>query len=106
MGSSTAIAVAGSVSVNLLTSTTLAHVVGSTVQIAGRRVFVTEKGKALIAGGEGQLAFTILPGEEIGYVDGTSGGEHVSIEYAEDEIEVSVGSPVAREELVVDEEVF
>jgi hypothetical protein len=80
--------------------------VGSTVQIAGRKVFVTEKGKALIAGGEGQLAFTILPGEEVGYVDGTSGSERVSVEYAEDEIEISVGSSVARDELVVDEEVF
>jgi hypothetical protein len=76
------------------------------VQIAGRRVFVTEKGEALISGGEGQLAFTILPGEEVRYVDGTSGDERVSVEYAEDEIEVSVGYPVAHDELVVDEEVF
>jgi len=37
--------------------------VGSVATIAGRQVFVTEKGEAFIDGGEGQLAFTILPGE-------------------------------------------
>jgi len=80
--------------------------VGSTVTIAGRRVFITEKGEAFIAGGEGQLAFAILPGEQINYVDGTSGKEQISIEYAEDEIELSVGHPVAHDELSVDEEEF
>jgi hypothetical protein len=80
--------------------------VGSVISIAGRQVFITEKGKAQIAGGEGQLAFNILPGEEVRYVDGNSGEEQVSVEYTSDEIELSVGRTVARKELVVDEEAF
>jgi predicted RNA-binding Zn-ribbon protein involved in translation (DUF1610 family) len=78
--------------------------VGGTLTVAGRRVFVTEKGHAEIAGGEGQLAFTLLPGEPVDYVDGTSDDRLVSIEYAEDEIEVSLGRAVDRDELVIDEE--
>lgn len=78
--------------------------VGSTVTIDNRSVFVTEKGQATIAGGEGQLAFTILPGEQINYVDGTSDGDLVSVEYAEDEIEFSIGRSIARDAIQVDEE--
>jgi hypothetical protein len=78
--------------------------VGDLVTIGGRQVFVTEVGEARIAGGEGQLAFTILPGEQVRYVDGSSGEDRVSVEYTEDEIELSVGHTVAREDLVLDEE--
>jgi hypothetical protein len=80
--------------------------VGSVVSIAGRQVFVTEKGEASIAGGEGQLAFTLLPGEQVRYVDGTSGDVQISVEYTEEEIELSVGHAVTRDELVVDEGEF
>ena len=80
--------------------------VGSVIPIAGRQVFVTEKGKAQIAGGEGQLAFNILPGEEVRYVDGNSGEDQISVEYTSDEIEFLVGRAVARDDLVVDEEEF
>jgi len=79
---------------------------GDVVRVAGRQVFVTEKGKASIAGGEGQLAFTIVPGEEIKYLDGASGEEMVSLEYATDEIELSVGRAVAHDDLVVDKDEF
>ena len=79
---------------------------GSNVTIAGRQVFVVERGKATIAGGEGQLAFTIVPGEGVKYLDGTSGDELVSVEYAEDEIELSIGRTIAHNELVVDEEEY
>lgn len=79
---------------------------GDVVTIAGRQVFITEKGQANIVGGEGQLAFTILPGEEVKYLDGTSGDDLVSVEYTADEIELSVGRAMAHDELVVDEEEF
>ncbi|MBN1994586.1 MAG: DUF4178 domain-containing protein [Anaerolineae bacterium] len=78
--------------------------VGSVVQIAGRQVFITEKGRAQIAGGEGQLAFNILPGQEVRFLDGNSGSEQISVEYTSNEIELSVGRTVPRNELVVDEE--
>ncbi len=78
--------------------------VGSVVKIGPREVFITEKGEANIVGGEGQLAFTILPGEEVKYVDGNSGQEQVSLEYTTDEIEFLIGRSVEPSELVIDEE--
>jgi hypothetical protein len=79
---------------------------GSVIRIANRDVFITEKGRARIAGGEGQLAFNILPGQEVRYLDGNSGEEQVSVEYTTNEIELSVGQAVPRDQLVVDEEEF
>jgi len=78
--------------------------VGSVIKVADREMFVTEKGEANIVGGEGQLAFTILPGEEVKYVDGNSGQDQISIEYTTDEIEYLVGRPIEPSELVVEEE--
>lgn len=80
--------------------------VGSTIEIGSHRVFVTEKGEARIAGGEGQLAFTITPGEKVQYVDGSSGDKQISVEYMPEEIELSVGQPVPRQSLVIKEEEF
>ncbi len=65
--------------------------VGSMVPINGAQVFVTEKNKASITGGLGQLMFRITPGEQIKYVDGNSGGELVSIEFSPEEINFSIG---------------
>jgi len=80
--------------------------VGSVISVAGRQMFVTEKGEANIAGGEGQLAFTILPGEEVRYVDGNSGEEQMSLEYTTDEIEFLVGRAIDPSELNVEEEEY
>lgn len=76
--------------------------VGTTITVAGREVFVSEKGHAEYAGSEGQLAFAAVPGEKIRYLDGTSAEQLVSLEYAPNEIELSVGNPVSREQLKVD----
>ncbi|MBA3534300.1 MAG: DUF4178 domain-containing protein [Ardenticatenales bacterium] len=78
--------------------------VGSTIPVANQQVFITEKGRAQIIGGEGQLAFTVLPGERVNYFNGTSGNNLVSVEFSEDEIDYLVGRPIQHEELVVDEE--
>lgn len=80
--------------------------VGTTLPVGGKQVFVTERGRATIAGGEGQLAFTILPGEPVQYLDGSSGDNIVSIEYAPEEIEFSVGFAVPPDAIVVDEESY
>ncbi len=80
--------------------------VGSQVPIGGRNVFIVQKGRATIAGGEGQLAFTILPGEEVLYLDGVSGEDQISLEYTTDEIEFLVGRAVAPADLIVDEETY
>ncbi len=80
--------------------------VGSVLPVGKHRMFITEKGTAQIAGGEGQLAFNILPGQEVRYLDGNSGEQQVSIEYTQNEIELSVGRAVPRDQLVVDEEAY
>lgn len=78
--------------------------VGTTMSIGDRSVFVTEKGEANIAGSEGQLAFPVLPGEEIRYIDGNDGADQVSIEYTTNEIELLVGQDIPADEIIVDEE--
>jgi len=78
--------------------------VGGTIQLNGRSVFITERGTAVIAGGEGQLAFQVLPGEQIHYFDGTCEGRMLTVEYADDEIEVLVGRAIERNSLIIDEE--
>jgi hypothetical protein len=80
--------------------------VGETVRVAGRDVFVDEVAEATVVGGEGQLGVEILPGETLGYVDGTAGEDEVSVEYAEAGPEVFVGRPVPREALQVDPETY
>ena len=77
--------------------------VGETVRVAGRSVFVTEKGRAQILGGEGQLAFPLLPGERIDFIDGQDDDVQVSLEYAPDEVELMTGFAVDRDRLQVDE---
>ncbi|MEM1117350.1 MAG: DUF4178 domain-containing protein [Bacteroidota bacterium] len=79
---------------------------GETVQIGGRDVFVREVGEATVVGGEGRLGAEILPGEVIGYVDGSADGREVSVEYGERVTEVFVGQAVPRAALVIDEEVY
>ncbi len=78
--------------------------VGQTVQIADRQVFITERGQAHIIGGEGQLAFTLVPGEKVSYVEGTAGNALVSVEYTDDEIELSLGRPVNDADLIIESE--
>lgn len=80
--------------------------VGQTVSIDGRNVFISEKGNARIAGGEGQLAFNILPGEAVKYLDGNSQGDLINVEYTENEIELSVGRAIDPTQIEVDEEDF
>ena len=78
--------------------------VGERVRISGHQVFVTEKGEAQIVGGEGQLAFAILPGEQVRYIDGHSNGTQVSVEYTADEVELMVGQAIPRDALVLDDD--
>lgn len=80
--------------------------VGSVAPMSGREVFITQKGQASIVGGEGQLAFTILPGETVNYLDGISGEDQISVEYTTDEIEFLTGRVVAPADLVIEEETY
>ena len=77
--------------------------VGQTVRLNGVEVFVTEIGEAEIVGGEGQLGFQLLPGERVRYVDGTAGGEQVTLEVGADEVEFMAGRELPVSALQVDE---
>ncbi|HLA64089.1 MAG TPA: DUF4178 domain-containing protein [Rhodothermales bacterium] len=79
---------------------------GEELRVGGRDVFVTEVGTAEITGAEGQLGLPVFPGERIGYVDGTAGGEEVGLEYAELETELFVGRTLAPGAVVVEPEDF
>lgn len=77
--------------------------VGEPLSVNGQTLLVTEKGEARIAGAEGQLAFRILPNEQVQYIDGTSGSEVASLEYATDEVEFLTGHPVEPDAIVVED---
>lgn len=76
--------------------------VGTTITVNDRQVFVIEKNEAVIAGGEGEIHFKIVPGERVDYIDGNSEGSIVSIEVTPDEIHLSTGSPVDISDIVFD----
>ena len=77
--------------------------VGGTIPAGGMQVFVIEKGRATVSGGEGQLPVAVRPNEEVSYVDGNAGGRTVMIEYTQDGAEVCSGEDVDPDELVVEE---
>jgi hypothetical protein len=71
--------------------------VGGFLDVNSMQVFVTEKSKASIAGGAGELFFSIKPGAEVNCVDGNSGGKLISIEYTPEEINLSIGREIPLE---------
>ena len=73
--------------------------VASSIEVNGRTLFVTEKNRASIAGAEGELFFRIVPGQSVNCVDGNCGGMISSIEFAPDEINLSVGREISAQEL-------
>ncbi|MCS7018982.1 MAG: DUF4178 domain-containing protein [Cytophagales bacterium] len=58
-------------------------------------IFVVEKHKATIQGGEGELPFLVVPGEQADYIDGICSGALVSIDYTVEGTSVSWGLPLA-----------
>ena len=80
--------------------------VGDQLELANRTVTVTEVNEATIVSAEGQFGTQILPGEAIGYVDGSAGEEEVGLEYGERDVELFVGRPIARDSVVVDPDPF
>lgn len=57
------------------------------------KVFVTEKHRARIQGGEGELPFRIVPGEQVDFVDAIWQGRILSVELMPDENVLFVGVP-------------
>lgn len=78
--------------------------VGTSLELGGRRIFITEKLEATIVGGEGELFFRVLPGQNVSCIDGNSSGSQVAIEITPNEIELCIGREVSIDDLILDEE--
>ena len=70
--------------------------VGTTTNLNNQAVFVTEKNRAVINGGEGELPFRVVAGEKADFVDGIVIGKKLtfSLEYMPDEVMFNIGEPV------------
>ncbi len=73
--------------------------VGTLIALNGHNIFVTEKNKATINGGEGELPFQVIPGEKADYIDGIEKGEPISIEYLPREVVFNEGELVERADI-------
>lgn len=75
--------------------------VGQWAELAGHRVFITERSRGCIEGGEGELPFQVLPGEQADFVEGVAKGLKYSLEYLADEVEFNLGEPVPYDAVVL-----
>jgi len=76
--------------------------VGSSVQVNNYKVFVTEKREGRMAGSEGQFSSVLPLQGKFGYFQGGADNKSVSINYWDDEIELSVGEDLDFSDVVID----
>jgi len=75
--------------------------VGGSVTINGRSVFITEKRTARMVGSEGQFSSVMPLTGTFGYIQGSSSESPTSINYWDDEIELSVGTDLEHNEIKI-----
>lgn len=75
--------------------------VGSTVQVNKYNVFVTEKREGQMMGSEGQFSSVLPIQGKFGFFSGNADGKIVSINYWDDEIELSVGEDLEHSDMVL-----
>lgn len=75
--------------------------VGGTVQVNTYNVFVTEKREGKMMGSEGQFSSVMPIQEKFGFFSGTADGRVVSVNYWEDEIEISIGEDLELSDMVM-----
>ncbi|HNR89585.1 MAG TPA: DUF4178 domain-containing protein [Spirochaetota bacterium] len=75
---------------------------GQNIMIGDKKVMIKEKGSAVIEGGEGELFHYTEPGTKVTYIDGVWNGKKTSIEFDEDEIELFIGRPLLKRDIVVE----
>ena len=75
--------------------------VGGTIKVNNYDVFVTEKRKGKMMGSEGQFSSVLPVDSEFGFFSGNADGKLVSINYWEDEIELSVGEDLEPSDMVL-----
>lgn len=76
--------------------------VGSTVKVNNNDVFVTEKRRGQVLGSEGQFSSVFPISGDFGYVTGTDGTNRVSVNYWQDEIELSIGEELQHTDIQLD----
>ena len=75
--------------------------VGSTINVNKYDVFVTEKRQGKMMGSEGQFAMSLPLQGTFGYVSGSANNRMVSVNYWQDEIELSIGEDLEPEDMVM-----
>jgi len=75
---------------------------GQNIMIGDKKVMIKEKGRAVMEGGEGELLHYIAPGTPVVYIDAVWSGKKASIEYSEDEIELFIGRPLLKRDIVIE----
>lgn len=75
--------------------------VGSNVSINNQSVFITEKRRGSVLGSEGQFASVFPISGEFGYITGTDGERRVSVNYWQNEIELSLGTEIAHNDIQI-----
>ncbi|HQP49641.1 MAG TPA: DUF4178 domain-containing protein [Spirochaetota bacterium] len=75
---------------------------GQNILVGDKKVMIKEKGAATIEGGEGELMHYIEPGTPVKYIDGIWSGKKTSIEFSEDELELFIGQPLMKRDIVVE----
>jgi hypothetical protein len=81
--------------------------IGMTVEVGEREVYVIEMNEAKVAGGEGQLAFPVVPGQVVWFLDGSVGDkEIITVEYTDDSAQVLVGRNIDRDTVVVEKDEY
>ena len=75
--------------------------VGNSYDYGGEwnNVFITAKNKARIQGGEGELPFRVIPGEQADFIDGIWNGKVLSIEIIPEGQFMFVGTPFHLKEI-------
>jgi hypothetical protein len=76
--------------------------VGATVKVNAHNLFVTEKRQGRVVGSEGQFSSVLPLQGTFGYVQGGADNQSVSLNYWQDEIELSVGTDLEHHEIKFD----
>lgn len=75
--------------------------VGSTIDVNGSDMFVTEKRTARMLGSEGQFSMTLPLAGDFTYIEGTANGQAASVTFWQNEIEVEFGTDLEPHEIKI-----
>ncbi len=78
--------------------------IGTAIEFVGKRLFPTEKNKAQILGGEGELPYRVLPNQQADFVDGIFYGEGTvfSFKFLPEETQFYKGQFIKWDDIVIE----